>query len=286
MSTNNTPNIPNAFNTINPISIINNKYNIEKIISSGSFGNVYKCIYNNKYYAIKEDINYKTLKHEATIYKELRSVKNVSMLYDFFNFNSKYYMVLDLYEYTLINFKYRYKDAKNYIDSILLLMRTLIITIEHIHHLGIIHRDIKPNNICMDNNFNPHIIDFGLSKKIIQNNIHLTEKKTHNIIGSYNFISINVFNMTEPSRRDDIESLMYIFIYMLLTDQGYVEYDQLNISCKKKINYIQAILSRNNVINSVEDIKIINNLITSLQYIRKLNFSQKPNYAYLSSLLD
>ena len=54
-----------------------NNYNVLEIINAGTFSKVYKCEYDNKIYAIKEDSNYKLLKYEAEIYKNLLGVKNM-----------------------------------------------------------------------------------------------------------------------------------------------------------------------------------------------------------------
>ena len=48
------------------------------LINSGTFSNVFKVIYNNKYYAIKNEITSNLLKHEHKIYKELKTVNNIS----------------------------------------------------------------------------------------------------------------------------------------------------------------------------------------------------------------
>ena len=72
--------------------MINNKYVIEKFISRGSFGVVYQCSFNNKKYAVKSNNDSKILKYEASIYTHLRSVKNISSLFDFFLYDNYYYI--------------------------------------------------------------------------------------------------------------------------------------------------------------------------------------------------
>jgi serine/threonine protein kinase len=262
------------------MNLINNKYNIEKCINSGSFGNVYKCIYQNKCYAIKEDFDMKILKHEATIYKNLKYINNISNIYDFFIFDNKQYLVLDYYEYDLIRFKYQYNSSESYIYIINKIIIDIIIVLKNIHERGYIHRDIKPNNICLNMNFNIFLIDFGLSKQIIVNNKHIIKKNINNIIGSMNFASINTLDLIEPTRRDDIESLLYVYLYLLLSYDEYKYYDSLDIYTKKNISSIHNILLTN--INSHN---IINKLITIFNYIRKLNFSQVPNYKYIIDTL-
>lgn len=260
--------------------LINNKYTIERCINSGSFGNVYKCKYQNKLYAIKEDYNMKLLKHEANIYKSLKQVNNISNIYDFFVFDNKQYLVLDYYEYDLIKFKYRYSSSESYVDIINKIFIDIIIVLKNIHEMGYVHRDIKPNNICLDVNFNIFLIDFGLSKQIICNNKHIVEKPIVNIIGSINFVSINTINLIEPTRRDDIESLLYVYLYLLVSYDEYKYYDSLSINSKKDITVINKILRSNT--NSVS---VVDKIIVIFSYIRKLNFSQKPNYDYIINTL-
>ena len=65
---------------------------------------------SDKNYAIKCDGDSKLLKYEANIYKELRSIKNISTLVDFFIIDNRSYMVLDLFELNLRSPKVIAKD--------------------------------------------------------------------------------------------------------------------------------------------------------------------------------
>ena len=256
--------------------MINNKYIIEGFISNGSYGSVYVCSYNNNKYALKSHNDSKSLKYEANIYKELRLVKNISSLIDCFLFNNKYHLVLELYSLNLQDFKTRFINSEKYKERLVSIIHKVINTLRDIHNLGIVHRDLKPPNICLNNNLEPFIIDFGMAKKIITNNKHIEERTIHNIIGSPNYISLNVINLKEPTRRDDMESVMYILIYMILNDKQYINYTNNKLEIQKSITKINEIL-----LNQIVDIKILAGLL----YIRKLNFSQQPNYDYIKEIL-
>lgn len=260
--------------------MILNNYQVLNLINNGTFGNVYKCIYNNKIYAIKEDSNYKTLKYEATIYKLLLNIDNVSNFYDFFTINDKHYLVLDYYNITLNEYRIRFFNSKDYIIRINNIFTSLINTLQSIHNKNIIHRDLKPSNICLDKNYNPYIIDFGLAKKYINNGYHIAENNIKNIIGSTNFISLNVVKLIQPSRRDDLESIIFIYIYTILSDSAYLKYNNLKIEYKKDLMYIKNILITDKI-----DANIITNIFNSLLYIRRLRFSQVPNYIFLTDKL-
>ena len=57
------------------------------------------------------------------------------------------------------------------------------------------------------------IIDFGFCKSYLIDGEHMPQKKTHNLIGTHTYASINAHRFIELSRRDDIESLGYMLIY-------------------------------------------------------------------------
>jgi len=252
--------------------MINNKYIIEKYLSHGNFGIVYECSYNNKKYAVKCDSDSKLLKYEAGIYKELRFVKKISTIVDFFSWDNKYYMVLDLFNLNLKDYKERFYNSKYYLERLLEIMNKVIDTLRDIHNYGIVHRDLKPPNICLNYNYEPYIIDFGMAKKIIINYKHIEERNIKNIIGSPNYVSLNVVNLIEPTRRDDMESIIYIILFMILNNENYIKYTNNTLHSQKNIAKVSEILLENN---------ITLNLVKLLTYIQKLNFSQIPNYNYL-----
>ena len=181
---------------------------------------------------------------------------------------------------TLKDYKYRFFNSNDYNIKIYRIIGILIDTLNNIHNKNIIHRDLKPTNICFDLNYNPYIIDFGLSTKYYNNGYHIVEGKINNIIGSPNFVSQNIVNLITPSRRDDMESIIFIFIYLILDDNIYLKYNNLQLTYKKDIMYINNILINNNI-----NPNYINNIFNSMLYIRRLKFTQTPNYTLIKKLL-
>ena len=172
-----------------------NDYELIALINHGEFGCVYKCkkLSTGDIVALKKDKS-NLLKHEANVYLKLKEVKNIPRLLDFFIENNIFYLTIELMELNLIEFKNRIYNNNNYLDKINNIFMSIIKTIEQIHNNEILHRDLKPNNICFNKNLQPIIIDFGLSKQYIMYNKHIEEKKIKSIIGSINFSSKNVLN--------------------------------------------------------------------------------------------
>ena len=79
--------------------------------------------------------------------------------------------------------------------------------------------------------------------------------------------------MLEPSRRDDLESLFYIFVYCLIKKDK----EQQLIKIKHDINIIKpnSFLINDYHFNAIKQIH---------SYIRKMTFTQKPNYNYIIDL--
>ena len=95
----------------------------------------------------------------------------------------------------------------------------MIQRIEFIHERGFIHRDIKPENFVIglnDKSNNLYIIDFGLSKRYKDKNTgqHIPYRENRHLVGTARYASINAHLGIEQSRRDDIESIGYVLVYL------------------------------------------------------------------------
>lgn len=60
-----------------------------------------------------------------------------------------------------------------------------------------------------------YLIDFGLSKEWLDpaTHHHIPFNPHHGLVGTLRYISVNVHKEFEPSRRDDLISLAYLFVF-------------------------------------------------------------------------
>ena len=110
--------------------------------------------------------------------------------------------------------KYKKRNDDIPISDVMLIGSQLIKIMKKIHKYNIIHRDLKPENILIDENKKVYIIDFGLSKIYNSNGKHIKNKMGRKITGTVHYSSVNIHLGFTPSRRDDIESICYILLYL------------------------------------------------------------------------
>ena len=205
--------------------MIANKYKLIEKISEGSFGTVFKAENNRtkEFVAIKfekKSENIKSLKNEAKIYQYLGRLDGFPELKIFGTTDKFNYLVMDLLGNSLINVITHYKKLS--LKTVLVLGIQIIKRIKTLHEKYLLHRDIKPSNFIFGNGDETNklfLIDFGFAKRYDYNGEHIPEKKINSLIGSPNFVSLNVHKGIEPSRRDDVESCIYIILYLLLNGE-------------------------------------------------------------------
>ena len=99
--------------------------------------------------------------------------ENIVKLYEVYENESHIYLIQELLEGGEL-FQ-RIPSMNNYEDAdIKTLMKNLVSALAHMHEKGVMHRDIKPDNILLEsikNDYDVRIADFGLATLINENEI-------------------------------------------------------------------------------------------------------------------
>ena len=200
------------------------KYRFIQLLGEGSFGTIYQGenLRTGEKVAIKvEPIKNETklLKNETKIYQYLGNMKLGVPCVKWFGVDTdNNYMVMSLLGESL-----KERRVKRGRFSMLETVRIgiqLVERVKYIHDRGLVHRDIKPENFLFgtDEQDKLYIIDFGFSKRWVKEDRVDPSKKRNTITGTANFISVAVHNYFEPERKDDMESIMYIMMYLYMNE--------------------------------------------------------------------
>ncbi len=154
------------------IGSIIDHYQILEQIGKGGMGVVYKALNVNleKFVAIKtialglttEDIFTSRFRTEARALARLEN-PHIVHIYDMRADDNQWFIVMEYVEGITLAEKIR-RDRIIPCPEALSIFRQMLTAIGHAHRLGVIHRDIKPNNIMITTEGVVKITDFGLAK--------------------------------------------------------------------------------------------------------------------------
>ena len=221
-------------------------YKIIKLIGKGSFGEVYKVSKDDKFYALKmykisnemnnsnsltkkeKNENLKSIENEIKILSQLNNPFIVK-LYEVFsiNLNEEVYnikdennddqiicLILELCENGDLNDKIKEKKQKNETfaeKEILHYFYEILQGLYYLHKNRVLHRDLKTLNIFLTKDNHIKIGDFGVSKKLINNNIY-----AYTFVGTPYYLSPEICQNKAYDEKSDVWSLGVI-IYELIT---------------------------------------------------------------------
>ena len=208
-----------AYNSLKN-KVIFGKYKLIKKIGKGSFGYVFKGlnIQDNSEIAIKvekKDVNPHLLEIESNFLSLLKGY-GIPEIKSYGYSGQFYILVEDLLGDNLDQIRL---ENKLTIKDISMLSIQILDRIEYIHSKNIIHRDIKPENFLLGYNNSPivYIIDFGISRKYRSSRTgkHINYSLTGKLFGTVRYVSFNGSRGVQQSRRDDLESIGYMLIYIM-----------------------------------------------------------------------
>jgi serine/threonine protein kinase len=275
-------------NSIVDIAFVNDNYRFLQQIGKGSFGVVY-LVYdkkNKKNYACKVEsaVGKNRLRSESNIYKyfSFKGLKCVPTYQNYIETPKLHLLVMELLGKS-INTLFDECNSKMDIGTVIKIGITIINQLEKIHTIGFIYRDIKPDNFMFgtdDSANDMYIIDFGLSKKWIVDGNHIEQKTGRSMIGTARYASVNVHLGTEPSRRDDMESVGYMLVYLI---NGSLPWQGLKK--KSKENPIDKIGDKKMMVDLRELCKGLPSCFYEyINYTKNLQFTEKPDYEYMREI--
>ncbi len=199
---------------------LDDRYELLEVIGEGGMSRVYLAqdIILDRHVAIKvlhydfedEEASTKRFRREALSATSL-SHPNIVDIYDVGEDEGHQYLVMEyIHGQTLKH--YIQMNGPLTPEEALPIMKQLVSGIAHAHYNGIIHRDIKPQNILMDDDFNVKITDFGIAMALDAT----AHTKTNSIIGTVHYLSPEQARGKMATKKSDIYSLGIVF-YELLT---------------------------------------------------------------------
>ena len=262
------------------------KYKVLRILGKGSFGCVFQGIniLNGSDVAIKvEAKNAKChLLEQESNYLSILKGYGIPSVKSYGKSGKFYVLIQELLGYNLSQIK---KTINFTITDIALLAIQIIDRIEYVHSKYIIHRDIKPENFMIGYNNNSiiYIIDFGISRKYKSSRTgkHIKFSLTGKMFGTVRYVSYNGSRGVEQSRRDDLESIGYMLIYLF---KGDLPWQGLKMNAKNiKEKYFHMLSLKKSY--TAENISPLPKEFSEyIKYCKNLAFEQDPNYEYLRNL--
>jgi serine/threonine protein kinase len=266
--------------------IVEGKYRITSKIGEGSFGKIFSGVNtnNNDHIAIKIEKSSESslLKNEAKLYKLLEECTGIPKLRSFGQEGIFNYMVIDLLGDSLEGLRQKC-DGSFSLKTVIGIGLQMLRRLEAIHNLGIIHRDIKPDNFLIDPKTNlVYLIDFGLARRYVdKQNKHFKQDSGRKLTGTARYASLSVHQGITPSRRDDLESVGYVLLYLL---NGKLPWQSIKSSDKEeRYKLIGERKLNSKMWDCFEGSP--DEFIMYLNYCRRLDFDEDPDYEYLRNIL-
>ena len=276
------------------INIISNEFKIIKLIGCGSFGKIYKSIWNqnNELYAMKilfiknkDDILYLQEKVGLiTDFQEKTQCDGLIKIYGDFYYKKEneyeYYEIMELAERDWEKEIYIRKQEMRYYSELELfrIMFQLVKTLSLLQKHHITHRDIKLQNILIVNN-KYKICDFGESRKLVQKGIIAQPPR-----GSELYMSpIQFFGLNQKMKlvqhntyKSDVFSLGMCILYA----------SNLDDDCLCNIRELTDMNEIRDIIEHYLYKRYSNDFIQLLMLFLEINEKKRPDFIQLERILS
>jgi tau tubulin kinase len=159
----------------------------------------------------------------------------------------------------------------------------MVKSIQSVHEIGILHRDIKPGNFCVGRDipktrYRPicHLIDFGLSRRFVEPDGTLREPRSNvGFRGTARYASISAHTGVDLGRVDDLWSLFYMTIEFLTGSLPWKGKE------KDKIGDMKIKFTNPKLVEGLPK-----QMLQFYRHLKKLDFYSEPDYTYIANLYE
>ncbi|MEH2299082.1 MAG: protein kinase [Nostoc sp.] len=214
------------------LTLLNNRYRVIQVIGAGGFGETFlaedvhmpsrrRCVIKQLKPITNNDpqtyqlIQQRFEREAATLEYLGESSDQIPKLYAYFSENGQFYLVQEwIHGQTLT----KIVEAKGFESetAVRQILLSLLSVLDYVHSKGIIHRDIKPDNIILRSvDSKPVLIDFGAVKETIRSVVNSPGHPTRSlVIGTPGYMPSEQA-VGRPVYATDIYSLGLTAIYLL-----------------------------------------------------------------------
>jgi serine/threonine protein kinase len=233
---------------------IGNRYVIEQYIGQGGMSTVYLARDEQlKRTVAVRVLNTVTSENKNRFLREAQIVTslnhpNILAVYDINQDKDTVYFVLqyvgagNLDEYIRTKGQLAISDTLN-------ILRQIADALDYAHSLGVVHRDVKPSNILLDDKGKAYLSDFGVAKAV--DSINLTS--TGAFVGTPLYMSPEQGRGDMVNRSSDIYSFGVMAFYMLTGQPPFISDAPMGILLKHINEPVPALSSLNPAFSTVVD---------------------------------
>jgi serine/threonine protein kinase len=168
------------------------------------------------------------------------------------------------------------------LKSVIMIARQALQRLEYIHSRNFLHRDLKPGNILMGVGEKSHVlylVDFGLAKRYKDERLHehIPYRSGKSFIGTPLYASVASHAGKELGRRDDLESLGYVLVYLA---KGALPWQRLHATDKKQ-TYKLYFEKKRSISPSELCRGLPRQFVDYFRAVATLGFEDRPDYSSL-----
>ncbi|MBQ6000306.1 MAG: Stk1 family PASTA domain-containing Ser/Thr kinase [Clostridia bacterium] len=202
--------------------LVNNRYRIQSVIGMGGMAVVYRAtdVQTGTTVAVKvlkqeflADEQFRVRFENESRAVSILNHKNIVKVYDVSLNDDLYYIVMEYLDGITLKQYIKQQGKLGWRESLYFLSQ-LLEALRHAHSKGIVHRDIKPQNIMLLADGSIKVTDFGIARFSSTNTNTMTDKA----IGSVHYISPEQVAAERIDQRSDIYSVG-ITLYEMLTGE-------------------------------------------------------------------